>query len=99
MIVDDQEFNVKIIGDLLTMAMGLKKDENFITAFDGQQALDLVKSFGKHNPIEVILMDLSMPVMDGFDSSRLIMEYCREKNTQLPKIYAFTASDSTDILM
>ena len=35
MIVDDQEFNVKIIGDLLTMALGLKKEEDFICAFDG----------------------------------------------------------------
>jgi CheY-like chemotaxis protein len=58
------------------MAMGLKDKEDFMEAYDGQQAFDVVKSFGTDNPFTMIIMDLSMPVMDGYDSSRAIMDYC-----------------------
>ena len=56
--------------------MGLKVEEDYVEAYDGQQALDAVKKFGMDNPFTMIIMDLSMPVMDGYDSSRAIMDYC-----------------------
>ena len=70
LLVDDQEFNVKILADLMTMAMGLKQDKDYKGTYDGQKALDLVKSYGNLNPFTVILMDLTMPVMDGYESSK-----------------------------
>jgi CheY-like chemotaxis protein len=42
-----------------------------LNAGDGQEAIDLVKS----NPdIDVILMDIQLPVMDGYTSTRKIRE-------------------------
>ena len=60
----------------MTMAMGLKAGEHFVEAYDGQQALDAVTKCGMDNPFTMIIMDLGMPVMDGYDSSRAIMDYC-----------------------
>ena len=97
LLVDDQEFNVKILADLMTMAMGLKVDKDYMGTYDGQQALDLVKSYGNLNPFKVILMDLTMPVLDGYQSSKQIMEYCKSAGCEIiPVIYAVTASDKND---
>ena len=76
--------------------MGLKVEEDFLEAYDGQQALDAVKKFGMDNPFTMIIMDLSMPVMDGYDSSRAIMDYCTSNNMKtIPVIYAVTANERT----
>lgn len=76
--------------------MGLKKEEDYVEAFDGQQALDAVKKFGMDSPFTMIIMDLSMPVMDGYDSSRAIMDYCTSNNMKnIPTIYAVTANERT----
>jgi CheY-like chemotaxis protein len=48
------------------------------------------------NPFTMIIMDLSMPVMDGYDSSRAIMDYCtNNKMKTIPTIYAVTANERT----
>jgi CheY-like chemotaxis protein len=48
------------------------------------------------NPFQMIIMDLSMPVMDGYDSSRAIMDWCTSNNMKtIPTIYAVTANERT----
>lgn len=54
------------------------------TVNNGQEALDFVRS----HPCDLILMDLQMPVMDGFTASKII----REENGAIPSIVALTAS-------
>ena len=72
LLVDDQEFNIKILGNLLSMAKDYELDTHFAEAFDGQQAVDKVKSYGVNNPFHLILMDLTMPVLDGYESASQI---------------------------
>ena len=60
-----------------------------IEAADGRTAVDLAE---KENP-EVILMDLSMPVMDGFNAAKLIRQSETLKNVP---IIAITAHQETD---
>jgi CheY-like chemotaxis protein len=43
-----------------------------IEAYNGQEAIELVKS---HNDIDVVLMDINMPIMDGYEAVKLIKEY------------------------
>lgn len=59
LIIDDQEFNQLLLGDLL------KRHDfsNLTFASNGQEGLDMTI---KLNP-NIVILDLMMPVMDGFD--------------------------------
>ena len=57
LIVDDEPFNVDYLEQELE-----EMDYSIITAFNGRDALDLVRS---EKP-DLILLDIMMPVMDGF---------------------------------
>ena len=57
----------------------------------GQEALGLIGS----KPFELVLMDLDMPVMDGYESTRQIRQMEGLHFKTLP-IIAFTASEVTD---
>lgn len=55
-----------------------------LEAEDGQQAIE---SVAKYHP-DLVLMDISMPIMDGLTATKAIREF--DKNLQLP-IIAVTA--------
>ena len=48
-------------------------------ANDGQEAIDMYKKSGiKGQPYCLIIIDYSMPKMDGYEATKLIREACRE---------------------
>lgn len=61
-------------------------------ASDGKQALELVQV----NDYNIVLMDIQMPVMDGYESTRAIRELNDHKYKILP-IIALTASVLMDV--
>lgn len=75
LIAEDNESNY-------TLFQAMLKDYNLIHAWNGEQAIDL---FNKYQP-DLILMDLKMPIVDGYEATRVI----REKNQSIP-IIAVTA--------
>ena len=75
LIAEDNESNYIYIKAIL-------KEYNLIHAWNGQEAVELYK---KYHP-DMILMDLKMPLMDGYQATREI----REDNTVIP-IIAVTA--------
>jgi PAS domain S-box-containing protein len=92
LVVDDKKENLKVAVDFLNL-VGFETNE----AENGE---DAIFKFETWNP-DLILMDLRMPVMDGYEASRLIKQ--TEKGAQIP-IIALTASafeveqDNTKIL-
>jgi CheY-like chemotaxis protein len=44
-------------------------------------------------PFKIIFMDCNMPVMDGFETTRKILEICQRNNAEKPYIVALTAHD------
>lgn len=63
MVVEDNKVNQQVASELLTQA-GIE----VVLADNGQQALDKLAQ----NPVDCILMDVQMPVMDGYTATRHI---------------------------
>ncbi len=68
LIVDDNEINLEIENEVLKQAEFLVE-----TATDGSIAVEKVKQ-SKPGYYDLILMDIQMPVMDGYDATRVIRE-------------------------
>jgi two-component system cell cycle response regulator DivK len=62
LIVEDIDLNI----DLLTQI--LEEEYNILVAKDGAQAVELAE---RHKP-DLVLMDISLPVMDGYEATRTI---------------------------
>ena len=84
LIVDDEPFNV----DLLEQELGDLGYET-LTAFDGQAAVELVR---QQRP-DLVLLDVMMPVMDGFTACRLLKD---DEATRLTPIIIMTALDRVE---
>jgi CheY-like chemotaxis protein len=84
LIVDDNELNRQLV-KLTLGKLGYGVEE----AGDGSQALDRIESGG----IDLVLLDISMPGMDGFELLRRLRE--RVSMLELPVIM-FTADDNQE---
>ncbi len=62
LIAEDVELNVDLLIQLL------EDDYNILTAFDGAAAIELAE---RTHP-DLILMDLSLPILDGWEATRRI---------------------------
>jgi two-component system cell cycle response regulator DivK len=72
LIVEDTEVNIDLITQLL------EDDYRLLIARDGKQGVLMAKE----NHADLILMDISLPVMDGYEATRQI----RETNHSTPII-------------
>ena len=72
LLVEDTELNIDLITQLL------EDDYNLLIAKDGAQGVAMAQ---QNNP-DLILMDMSLPIMDGYEATRKI----RETNTSIPII-------------
>ncbi|MCG8412250.1 MAG: hybrid sensor histidine kinase/response regulator [Bacteroidales bacterium] len=87
LIVDDNPKNLQILGNILKQS-GYKLE----FATDGVQAIDWLKN----TDFDLILLDIMMPVMDGFEACRRIREnYSKDK---LPIIFLTAKTDNESII-
>ncbi|HNX86298.1 MAG TPA: response regulator [Bacteroidales bacterium] len=82
LLVEDQLINQKIVVQLLT-----RKGWEVTTALNGIEAVEKANL----SPFDLILMDVMMPEMDGFEATRAIRNTSGGKNAKTP-IVALTAN-------
>jgi CheY-like chemotaxis protein len=85
LIVDDDRTLVDLLSQIVSIA-----GHSPVGAYSGQQALDLVAS----QPFDLMLLDLMMPVLDGFETLRLLRASPQGRN--LP-VVVVTAMPDPDI--
>ncbi len=74
LVAEDEDFNFIFLEEIL-----MDTKARIIRAKDGQEALDFVRSVPE---IDLVLMDMQMPVMNGYDATRNI----KKINQDLPII-------------
>jgi PAS domain S-box-containing protein len=84
LLVDDSKTNLEVLKGWLSQYDTLK----VFVAYSGLEAIDLVNE----NKIDLIIMDVLMPEMDGFETSELILK----EQPGLP-IIAFTATSKNQL--
>lgn len=69
LVVDDESRMRKLVKDFL-----VKKDYQVVEAADGQEAIDI---FFEQNDISLVILDIMMPKMDGWEVLKEIREYSK----------------------
>ncbi|KAB8264937.1 hypothetical protein BDV32DRAFT_144972 [Aspergillus pseudonomiae] len=91
LVVDDNDINLKILSTFLRK-LGCSYD----TASDGLIALNKYKDSPRR--YDYVLMDISMPVMDGLQSTSHIRLYEKERKLKPSRIMAVTGLGSAETL-
>ena len=86
LIVDDDSRNIFSLSAVIESMSG-----EVFTAFNGQEALDVLED--DEAPIDLIFMDIMMPIMDGLTSMEAIKEKEAYKNIPIVAITAKTAPE------
>ncbi|KAF9731249.1 Hybrid signal transduction protein dokA [Paraphaeosphaeria minitans] len=90
LLVDDNTINLKLL-----VVFARRQNFRYAEAVNGLQALEKYKSEAASTtppskPFDFILMDLSMPVMGGLESTRSIRQFEQEQNLSPSTIVALT---------
>jgi CheY-like chemotaxis protein len=96
LIVDDNAINLQ----LLTM-FATKHKYSHVTACDGDAAFKAFQSAHEASALSsddsvpnIVLMDINMPLMDGYESTQLIRKYEKKHHMTPATIFAVTALQS-----
>ncbi|KAL4497320.1 hypothetical protein ABPG72_011255 [Tetrahymena utriculariae] len=93
LIVDDTGFNILALKLLLKQQISSQTE--VFEAFNGRQALEIAKEkFRSQQYVNLILMDVNMPIMDGIEATRIIKNLVKEGKMNPLKIVMITAFGS-----
>ena len=89
LLAEDNELNMEITEFVLQ-----NEGADLTKAWDGQEAVELFRN-SEPGEFDVILMDIMMPVMDGYEAAKMIRFLDREDAKEIP-IIAMTANAFTE---
>lgn len=89
LLVDDNPVNLKMLASFMK-----KLNHSYSTAADGQEAVDtFCRTPGR---FRCVFMDISMPVMDGFEATRHIRAFERDRQMAPAAVFALSGLASAD---
>lgn len=90
LIAEDNEINQKIVSAYLS-----KKNYKYICVSNGKQAVEEFKT----NNVDLVLMDIQMPEMNGIEATRRIreMEQSSEKRVNIIAMTAYAMKNDIDV--
>ena len=89
LLAEDNELNMEITEFVLQ-----NEGADLTKAWDGQEAVELFRN-SEPGEFDVILMDIMMPVMNGYEATKIIRSLDREDAKEIP-IIAMTANAFTE---
>ena len=89
LVAEDEDMNVVYMQEVLA-----ETKANVLWARNGQEAVETMKA---HPEIELILMDIKMPVMNGYDATRAIREFNKDVVIIAQTAYALTGEKEKTI--
>ncbi len=92
LLVEDNEFNQQVGYDLL-----VSERFNVTIATDGKEAVDYIHN--QNNKYDIVLMDLQMPVMDGYTATKIIRETLSKEDLPVVAMTADAMSGVRDQIM
>src|SRR6056297_1028129 len=92
----ENKYTILIVDDIFINRMLLKEilreiSKDLMEAENGKDAIEIIKN----NPIDIVLMDIEMPVMNGLETTIYIRTNFPEPNNRIP-IIALTAHNPED---
>lgn len=87
LVVDDNQENLKVVSNFLK-----EKNYGIALALDGENALQIVNE----NKIDLILLDIMMPGMDGFEVCKKLKD--KPETKDIPIIFLTARTESEDIV-
>ncbi|KAL4427544.1 hypothetical protein ABPG74_019500 [Tetrahymena malaccensis] len=91
LIVDDVAFNLIALRNTLKL---IYPNLNILEAQNGKQAVERVHEF--NGKIDLIIMDINMPIMDGFQAISIINQEIKDQILEYVPIIAHTAFDNNE---
>ena len=94
--MQDGKVNILLVDDKPERVLALEAvlehlDQNIVRAFSGREALRALL----HNDFAVILLDVNMPGMDGFETASLIRQ--RKASQHTPIIFVTASNDDQQL--
>lgn len=95
--INHSEYKILVVDDVMTNVLLLevllnKEGFNVITANDGKSAIDIIAK----EKLDLILLDINMPNMNGFDVIREIKKYSQFRD--IPVIFLTAMTDTDNIV-
>jgi CheY-like chemotaxis protein len=88
LLIDDDQINNELNQLVLNIFGNV---EETIVCENGSEALQFLKSHSKENLPELILLDIKMPIMDGFQFLDAAEKMCKDFTKRIP-VYILTSS-------